>query len=175
MAAEAESRKELLLKHGLAEEILTGLEAALDQFETALEQGAAGRWRTSAPRPSWNAVAEEVVQEREGDERPDSLPVRHQPELLAAWESASNVVAAPRPRMPSRRREERRPRVVKSSQQHEGRRRSARITRSPAGSSTRRGFWYHGTFDARKIAEARLASARARSSSEEQAPVSWTV
>src|SRR4051794_27110994 len=43
MLAEAGSRKELLLKPGLAEEVLTGLEVALDQFEVAAEQGAAGR------------------------------------------------------------------------------------------------------------------------------------
>ena len=36
LAAEAENRKDLLLKHGLAEEVLTGLQVALDQFEMAV-------------------------------------------------------------------------------------------------------------------------------------------
>jgi hypothetical protein len=97
MAAEAETRKELLLKHGLAEEVLTGLEVALDQFETAVEQGAAGRLMHVGATAELNTVAEEVglvVKVMSGLIR---VRFAGHPELLAEWESASNVVAAPKP------------------------------------------------------------------------------
>ncbi|HEV7366004.1 MAG TPA: hypothetical protein VGN76_09190 [Gemmatimonadales bacterium] len=97
MAAEAESRKELLLKHGLSEEILTGLKTSLDQFETALEQGAAGRVARVSATAELNAVAEEVVQEVKVMNGQVRFKFATQPEVLAAWESASNVVAAPKP------------------------------------------------------------------------------
>lgn len=97
MAAEAESRKDLLLKHGLSEDVLTGLRTSLDQFETALEQGAAGRLaRVSATAELVN-VADEVVQVVKVMNGLVRLKFANQGEVLAAWESASNVVAAPRP------------------------------------------------------------------------------
>ena len=97
MAAEAESRKELLLKHGLSEEILAGLKTSLDQFETALEQGAAGRVARVGATAELNEVAEEVVQEVKVMNGQVRYKFATQPEVLAAWESASNVFAAPRP------------------------------------------------------------------------------
>jgi hypothetical protein len=96
LAAEAQSRKDLLLKHGLAEEVLTGLDVALDQFETALEQGAAGRLTHIGARSQLNTVAEEagqIVKVMAGLIRTRFVS---QPDLIAEWESASNVVAAPK-------------------------------------------------------------------------------
>src|SRR5690242_16438302 len=43
MAAEAESRKELLMKHGLSEEVLSNLKVTLGEFDAAVQQGSAGR------------------------------------------------------------------------------------------------------------------------------------
>jgi hypothetical protein len=97
MAAEAESRKELLLKHGLAEEVLTGLQVALDQFETAVEQGNAGRLTHVGATSQLDMVAEEVVQIVKVMTGLIRARFVAQPELLAEWESASNVVAAPKP------------------------------------------------------------------------------
>ena len=97
LAAEAESRKELLMKHGLSEEVLSGLRVALDQFEGAVEQGAAGRLARVGASAELVAVAEEVVQVVKVMNGLIRLRFANQPELLAAWESASNVVAAPRP------------------------------------------------------------------------------
>jgi hypothetical protein len=97
MAAEAQSRKDLLLKHGLAEEVLSGLQVALDQFETAVEQGAASRLGHVGATAELNRVAEEVVQIVKVMSGLIRVRFAGQPELLAAWESASNVVAAPKP------------------------------------------------------------------------------
>jgi hypothetical protein len=96
MAAEAENRKDLLIKHGLAEEVLTGLQVALDQFETAVEQGAAGRLQHVGATAELDRVAEEVVQIVNVMSGLIHVRFGNQPELLAAWESASNVVAAPK-------------------------------------------------------------------------------
>ena len=97
LAAEAESRKELLMKHGLAEEVLTGLQVALDQFETAVEQGAAGRLTHVGATAELDTVAEEVAQIVKVMTGLIRVRFASQPELLVEWESASNVVAAPRP------------------------------------------------------------------------------
>lgn len=96
LAAEAENRKDLLLKHGLAEEVLTGLQVALDQFETAIEQGAAGRLTHIGARAELDTVAEEVVQIVKVMTGLIRVRFAGQPELLAEWESASSVVAAPK-------------------------------------------------------------------------------
>jgi hypothetical protein len=97
LAAEAENRKDLLLKHGLAEEVLTGLQVALDQFETAVEQGAAGRLTHVGARSELNTVGEDVVQIVKVMTGLIRVRFASQPELLVEWESASNVVAAPKP------------------------------------------------------------------------------
>jgi hypothetical protein len=97
MAAEAESRKELLIKHGLSEEILNALKKSLEEFDAAVERGAAGRLARVRATAELVTVAEEAVQ----IVRVMNGMVRHrfanQSEVLAAWESARNVVAAPKP------------------------------------------------------------------------------
>jgi hypothetical protein len=96
LAAEAESRKELLMKHGLAEEVLTGLQVALDQFETAVEQGAAGRLTHVGATAELDTVGEEVVQIVKVMTGLIHVRFADQPELVVEWESASSVVAAPK-------------------------------------------------------------------------------
>jgi len=97
LAAEAESRKELLMKHGLSEEVLSGLRVALDEFEGAVQQGAAGRLARVGASAELVAVAEEVVQVVKVMNGLIRLRFANQPELLAAWESASSVFATPKP------------------------------------------------------------------------------
>lgn len=97
LAAEAESRKELLLKHGLAEEVLTGLQVALDQFETALEQGAAGRLTHIGATSQLDLVAEEVVQIVKVMTGLIRVRFASQPNILVEWDSARDVLSAPRP------------------------------------------------------------------------------
>ena len=85
------------MKHGLSEEVLSGLKVALDEFEGAVEQGAAGRLARVGASAELVAVAEEVVQVVKVMNGLIRLRFANQPELLAAWESASSVVATPRP------------------------------------------------------------------------------
>jgi hypothetical protein len=96
LAAEAESRKELLLKHGLAEEVLSGLRVALDEFEAAVDQGAAGRLTHIGASAELNTVDEDVVQIVKVMTGLIHVRFASQPELLVEWESATNVVAAPK-------------------------------------------------------------------------------
>ncbi len=96
LAAEAESRKELLLKHGLAEEVLSGLQVALDQFEAAAEQGAAGRLTHIGATAELERVSDEAVQIVRVMTGLIRVRFAGQPELLVEWERASNVVAAPK-------------------------------------------------------------------------------
>jgi hypothetical protein len=97
MVAEAESRKELLMKHGLSEEVLSDLKVVLEQFETAVEQGAAGRLAHVGATAELVTVGEEIVQMVKVMNALVRIRFANQPELLAAWESASNVVTFARP------------------------------------------------------------------------------
>jgi hypothetical protein len=97
IAAEAESRKELLVKHGLSEDVLSGLKVAIDQFESAVEQGAAGRLAHVGASAQLVTIADEVVQVVKVMNGLNRVRFAGDSELLAAWESATNVVATARP------------------------------------------------------------------------------
>ena len=84
------------MKHGLAEEVLNGLQVALDQFETAVEQGAAGRLMHVGATAELDTIAEEVVQIVKVMTGLIRVRFVTQPEFLVEWESASSVFAAPK-------------------------------------------------------------------------------
>ena len=96
MAAEAQIRKEVLVKHGMVEDVLDSLVQALDQFDAAVERGSEGRTAHVGASAELRAVADEVVQVVGVMNGLNRYRFMNDPELLAAWESASNVVAAPR-------------------------------------------------------------------------------
>jgi hypothetical protein len=96
IVAEAESRKELLMKHGLSEDVLNGLKVNLDQFELAVEQGAAGQLTRAAATAELIGVAEEVVQIVNVMNGMVRIRFVNQPETLREWDIAKNVIAAPR-------------------------------------------------------------------------------
>jgi hypothetical protein len=62
MAAEAQSRKEVLVKHGLAESVLVNLTQTLDQFDAAVESGVTGRQTHVGASAELQAVADEIFQ-----------------------------------------------------------------------------------------------------------------
>ncbi|HEX6433147.1 MAG TPA: hypothetical protein VFZ87_02855 [Gemmatimonadales bacterium] len=97
ITAEAESRKELLMKHGLSEEVLNALKVALDQFESVVEQGNAGRLAHVGATAELRVVSEQVVQVVRVMNGLIRIRFGNQPETMAAWESASNVIPQPRP------------------------------------------------------------------------------
>ena len=96
MAAEAQNQKEVLVKHGLVETVLDNLVQALDQFDAAMEQAAEGRQAHVGASAELKAVADEVVQVVNVMDGLNRYRFMNDAELLAAWESASNVLAAPR-------------------------------------------------------------------------------
>ena len=95
IAAEAESQKEVLVQHGLVEAVLESLVQALDQFDAATEQGAGGRQAHVGASAELKAVADEVVQIVNVMDGLNRYRFMNDAELLAAWESASNVLATP--------------------------------------------------------------------------------
>ena len=96
MAAEAQNQKEVLVKHGLVETVLDNLVQALDQFDAAMEQATGGRQAHVGASAELKAVADEVVQNVNVMDGLNRYRFMNDAELLAAWESASNVLAAPR-------------------------------------------------------------------------------
>ena len=97
MAAEATANKEVLEKHGLSEAVLAGLTTALDQFDAAMDQSASGRLAHVGAGSELDALAAEVVQVVKVMDGLNRTRFARGSEPLAAWESARNVVAAPRP------------------------------------------------------------------------------
>jgi hypothetical protein len=98
--AEVESQKELLMKHGLSEEVLAGLKVALEEFEATVQRGEAGRLAHVGASAELVVVADQVVQIVKVMN--GLVRIRHgsEPELLAAWESASSIFPSPRPEKP---------------------------------------------------------------------------
>jgi hypothetical protein len=96
IAAEAESQNEVLVQHGLVEAVLESLVQALDQFDAAVEHGSAGRQAHVGASAELGAVADEVVQIVNVMDGLNRYRFMKEGELLAAWESASNVLATPR-------------------------------------------------------------------------------
>jgi len=96
MAAEAETHKELLVKYGLAETVFENLLQALDQFDAAVESGKQGRQMHVGASAEISAVAEEVVEIVRVLDGLNRYRFRNDAKLLAAWDSASNVLATPK-------------------------------------------------------------------------------
>jgi hypothetical protein len=96
MAAEAQGRKEVLVKHGLVQSVLDSLVQSLDQLDAAFEQGSAGRQSHVAASAELRELADEIVQIVRVMDGLNRYRFLNDAALLAAWESASNVVAAPR-------------------------------------------------------------------------------
>jgi hypothetical protein len=95
IAAAVDTHRELLVRHGLSEEIASGLGPKLKQFDEAVEEGLAGRRRHVAATAELMIIAAEIadaVNVMDGFER---LRFAQDPERLAAWTSASSITAAP--------------------------------------------------------------------------------
>jgi len=89
-------QKDVPVKHGVAETVLDNLIQNLDQFDAAGENGAGGRQAHVGASAELMAVADEVVQIVRVMDGLNRYRFISAPELLAAWESASNVIATPR-------------------------------------------------------------------------------
>ena len=95
IAAEAESRKELLVKHGLSETVLQALTQSLDEFDGLLEEGARARAAHVGASTELDTVAGEGVQVVNVMTGINRTRYGRNGELLAAWETVSKVLATP--------------------------------------------------------------------------------
>jgi hypothetical protein len=88
---QAEQHKELLVKHGLVEEVLQGLRRSLDELDQVVDRGAEGRRTHIGARANLEAIGAEIVQIVRGLDGFNTYRFTNQPDLLASWISASNV------------------------------------------------------------------------------------
>jgi hypothetical protein len=95
--AEILERKELLLKYGLSETGITEYTAALDELDAMVKQSADARSAHVGASFELDDVGDEVVQVVKVMGGLNRHVFARDGELLAAWLSASNVVATPRP------------------------------------------------------------------------------
>jgi hypothetical protein len=95
--AEAQSRKELLVKHGMSETVLQGLTDSLNEFDVMVEQGSASRVAHVGASFELDDVADEVVQIVKVMNGLNRFRFAKDGELLASWQAASSVFATPHP------------------------------------------------------------------------------
>jgi len=101
MVDEARQQKEVLVKHGLVEDMLQTLGQSLDQFDQAVERGAEGRRIHIGAGANLEAVSDEVVQIVRLLDGYNRYRFATEPNLLAAWTAACNVIGPSRAGGPS--------------------------------------------------------------------------
>ena len=84
------------MRYGLAESVLNNLLETLDQFDAAVESGATGRHTHVGASAQLQEVADEIFQIVGVMDGLNRYRFMSDSELLAAWESASAVVATPK-------------------------------------------------------------------------------
>jgi hypothetical protein len=92
IAADAAAQRELLLRHGLDEQVLDDFARSLDRFDGAVALGHQGRQKHVAATAALRRVASAVVRAVEVMDGVNRFRFADDPETLRAWESASTVV-----------------------------------------------------------------------------------
>jgi hypothetical protein len=95
MVDEARQQKELLVKHGLVEDVLQSLGQSLDEYDRVVERGAEGRRVHIGASANLEAVTDEVLQIVRSLDGYNRYRFAAQPDLLAAWIAACNVIGPP--------------------------------------------------------------------------------
>lgn len=91
MLAEAQNQKEILVKHGLAETLLEGLVRNVNQFDQALEQSTDARRGHVGASAELDLIGDEIMHLVKVMDGFNRYRFAEQGEVLAEWESASNV------------------------------------------------------------------------------------
>jgi hypothetical protein len=97
MLAEAQNRRQELVKHGLVEPLLDDLARLLDELDTVFERGQVARRMHVGASAQLQVVADEVVKLVRSLGGPNRFRFANDPDLLAQWKSASTVVSGRRP------------------------------------------------------------------------------
>jgi hypothetical protein len=98
IAKAAEAEKELLVRHGLSESVLTTLVQAIGEFDQAVEQAVTARHGHIGARAELETVVQEQAQLVNVLDGIYRLQFTSDAEKLAAWESASTVFGPDRVR-----------------------------------------------------------------------------
>jgi hypothetical protein len=96
MLEEARANQELLVKHGLSATLLDELDAAIKEFDTSLQESDDGKQSHVAARAEMNALSDELMRLVGILDGFNRYRYHHDPELIAAWESARHVVSGPK-------------------------------------------------------------------------------
>jgi hypothetical protein len=96
LLVQGQAEKEVLAKHGLADKLLEDLAAAVDEFDGSVTQSNEGRRGHVGAVAELQAVSDEVMRLVEMLNGLNRYRFGGKAELIAAWESARNVVAGGR-------------------------------------------------------------------------------
>jgi hypothetical protein len=91
MLAEAQNQKELLVKHGLAETLLEDLVRNVNLFDRTIEQGTEARRGHVGASAELDLIGDDIIHLVRVMDGLNRSRFADQGELLAEWESASNV------------------------------------------------------------------------------------
>jgi hypothetical protein len=94
--AEAQSRRELMVRHGMLDASVENLVKSLSQFEQAIEQGDTARRAHVGASAELDALADELTQISRLMDGINRARFENDREALAQWQSASNVIGPPR-------------------------------------------------------------------------------
>lgn len=97
LVAEAQTHKETLVKHGLADMVLDGLVQSLDQFDQASKDSTDALRAHVSARVELDIIGDEVVENVEVMDTLNRFRFANEPEVVAEWDAVSNVIGPPRP------------------------------------------------------------------------------
>jgi hypothetical protein len=96
VAAEAEARKDVLVRHGLVDQVLDSLKDRMVQFEQAMQRAAEGRRIHIGAAVELDVNSGEAIGILKVIDGFNRVRFEEDPDLLAAWRSASNVIGPAR-------------------------------------------------------------------------------
>jgi hypothetical protein len=97
MLEQAQTHKEVLVRHGLSESVLVEFERLLDQFEAAVRLGAEGRMRHTAATRELVALTKEAGRLVRAMDARVRIRYRDDRPALEQWVSARTVLGRPQP------------------------------------------------------------------------------
>jgi hypothetical protein len=97
MVAEAQTQKELLVKHGLADTVLDSLVQSLDQFDRAITEGTDALRTHVSARAELDVLGDEVVDIVQVMDALNRFRFADDAAILAEWETVSNIIGPAHP------------------------------------------------------------------------------
>jgi hypothetical protein len=97
MLAEAESWKDVMVRHGLSETLLQSLHQSLEHFDRAIERGIEAHRTHVGATAGLDEAGDDLVRIVRVLDPLNRFRFAEAPDVLAEWASFSHVVATPRP------------------------------------------------------------------------------